>query len=234
MAYSALELITRAYYLSQVVSRELQTVSGTQISDGLYLLNALLDFKGSDTRLIPYYTRYTFNTVAGQEEYHIPNLLMADTITFNIGPVRYSMNEFTRSQYFGISRVDGIQSLPFCYRVERELDGARLYFYFVPADVYVMKLEGKFGLTDVTLTTDMSLTYDRYYIEYLRYALAEYICAEWGATFPDGAMRKFKEIEKKLMDVSPSDLSIQGDNYFGCGQGLDWQTINLTTGWWPF
>ena len=55
MAYLAVDLISRAYYLSQVVSRELQVVSGTQITDGLYLLNSLIDFKNSDLREIPYY-----------------------------------------------------------------------------------------------------------------------------------------------------------------------------------
>ncbi len=234
MAYPAMQLITRAYYLSQVTSRKLQTVSDQQITDGLYLLNALLDFKGTDTRLIPYYTRYTFNTVTGQEMYFIPNLLNVDTLTFNIGPVRYSMNEFTRAQYFSISRVDGIQSLPFSYRIERVLDGSNIYMYFVPAAVYNMVMLGKFGLTDVALTTDMSTFYDLYYIEYLRYSLAEYICCEYGVTFPDESKLKLKEIVKKLTTVSPSDISIQGDNYFDRGWGMDWQVANLTTGFWPF
>lgn len=234
MAVTALDLITRAYYLSQVVSRELQVVSGGQIADGLYLLNALLDFKSTDTRLIPYYVRTTFNAVAGTEKYHIPNLLMVDTLTFNIGQVRYSMNEFTRSQYFAISRVDNIQSLPFSYRVERVLGGADIYLYFVPADNYVMNLSAKYAFTEASLIEDLSLTYDLYYLEYLRYALAQYICADYGATFPDQSQAKFMEIEKKLMAVSPPDLSVQGQNYFDKGFGMDWQTANLTTGYWPF
>lgn len=234
MAYTALDLITRAYYLSQVVSRELQVVSGSQISDGLKLLNAILDFKSTDTRLIPYYVRTTFNAVAGQEMYFIPDLLMVDTLTFNIGQVRYSMNEFTRSMYFEISRVDNIQSLPFSYRVERVLGGANIYLYFVPADNYIMNLSAKYGFSDATLIQDLSLMYDLYYIEYLRYALAQYICAEYGATFPDQSQAKFMELEKKLMAVSPPDLSIQSDSYFGVGDGIDWQYVNLGRGYWPF
>ena len=62
MVYSALQLITRSYYLSQVVSRQLQTVSGDEITDGLYLLNALLDYKSTDVRLIPYFTRFEFDS----------------------------------------------------------------------------------------------------------------------------------------------------------------------------
>lgn len=234
MAISALDLITRSYYLSQVVARELQTVSGSQISDGLYLLNALLDFKSTDTRLIPYYDRTTFNAIAGTEVYFRPNLLMVDTITFNIGQVRYSMNEFTREQYFGISRVDNIQSLPFCYRVERVLGGANIYLYFVPADNYVMNLSAKYGLSEVTLMQDISLVYDKYYIEYLRHELANMICSDYGATLPDATMQTLQEYRKKLLAVSPPDLSIQSDSYFGAPEGMDWQVANLTTGYWPF
>jgi hypothetical protein len=233
MAYTALQLITRAYYLSQVVSRGLQTVSGEQVTDGEYLLNALLDVKASDLHLIPYFQEYDFNTVAGTESYFVPNLVYADSVTFNIGVVRYSMIDMTRKGYFSTPRVDNVQSLPFSYRVERKLDGSQIYLYFVPADIYAIKIWGKFGLTDVTLTTDLSLTYDKFYIEYLRYALAEYICAEYGATFPDESKAKYMEIRKKLMMISPADLSIQKRTYFSRQPALDWQLINLP-GWVPF
>ena len=235
MAYLAVDLITRAYYLSQVVSRELQVPSGTQITDGLYLLNAIIDFKNSDLREIPYYNELDFNTVQGQELYSIPNLLSVDSLTFNIGPVRYAMNEETRTSYFANYRIDNVQSLPFQYRFERTLDGMDLYIYFVPADVYVMKLWGKFALTEVALNTDMSLLYDFFYIEYLRHELSWYIANEYGATLPDGVMKNREILQKKIMDVSPADLSIRNLNYFGnSGVGLDWQIINLSGGWLPY
>lgn len=233
MAYTALQLISRAFFLSQIVSRELQDVSDDQLADGLYLLNALLAFKSTDLRLIPYFQRDTFNTVGGQEDYFVANLLDVDAITFNIGDVRYSMDEKTRDEYFNVARVDNVQSLPFSYRVERELGGARIYMYYVPQAVYVMKMSAKFGFSPVGLQTDLSLSYDGYFIEFLRYALAEYICAEYGATFPDKAQAKFEQIEKKLLDVSPPDLSIQSDNYFDSTPGMDWQTANLTEGYFP-
>ncbi len=233
MPYTASQLITRAYYLSQVVARNLQTASGQEMEDGLYLLNALLDIKASDLRLIPYFTPYTFNTVQGTEEYFIPNLLYADTVTFNIGDVRYSMSEMTRKQYFATARIDNVQSLPFSYRIERVLNGSNIFFYFLPASTYVIKIWGKFGLTDVTFDTDLSTIYDPYYIEYLRFALAEYICTEWGTTFPDEAKAKYAEIRKKLLEISPADLGIRKQSYFTRGPFIDWQSVNIP-GWWPF
>lgn len=234
MAFTARQLITKSYYLSQIVARELQTVSGAQISDGLDLLNALIDVKGSDLRLIPYFQRDSFVTVAGQEEYFIPNLLAVETMTFNLGDVRFSMNEMSRREYFGTPRVDNVQSLPFQYRCERELGGTRIYLYFEPNAVYTVKLSGKFGLDSVTLDQDMSLTYDLYYLEYLRYALAEYICQDWGQTFPEPSRMKLEEMRKKLLDTNPPDLTVQKIGYFGDARDtLDWQTINLTTGYYP-
>lgn len=234
MAYLALDLITRAYYLSQVVSRELQVLSGTQVTDGLYLLNSLIDFKNSDLREIPYYKELDFPTIQGVEKYSIPNLLSVDSLTFNIGPVRYAMNEETRTSYFANYRIDNVQSLPFQYRFERTLDGMDLYIYFVPADVYILKLWGKFALTEVTFNTDMSLVYDFFYIEFLRHQLAIWICNEYGATVPDNVMRQYEILQKKVMDVSPPDVSIRNLNYFGNQPGMDWQILNLSGGWLPY
>lgn len=232
MAYTARQLITKSYYLSQIVARGLQTVSGEQIADGLDLLNALLAVKGSDVRLIPYFRRDSFPTIAGTEEYYRPNLLQIEAITFNLGDVRFPMTEMSRRDFFNTPRIDNIQSLPFSWRQERELGGTRIYLYFEPNAVYTVKLSGKFGLTSVALDDDLELTYDGFYIEYLRYALAEYICQDYGNTFPEGSQLKMREIVKKLIDVSPPDLSLRKVSYFtGKGGVLDWQQVNVGQGW---
>lgn len=233
MAYTALKLITRAYYLSQIVARELQTVSGVQIADGLELLNELLAIKSSDLRLIPYFKRDSFPTINGVEEYFRPNLLAIDAITFNIGDVRYPMQDMTRKQYFGQGRIDNITNLPFSYRAERELGGMRLYLYFLPGGVYNVKLSGKFALDQVDLNTDLSLTYDLFYIEYLRHALGEYICSDFGANFPEQAAKKYAEIRKKLMDISPADLSLNKVSYFTDAASINYGLINISQGWVP-
>jgi len=231
MAYTALQLITRAYYLSQVVSRDLQTLNAGQVTDGLYLLNADLEHKGTDLRLIPYFQRTTFNTVQGQEMYFIEGLLYVDSLTFNIGDVRYSLIENTRKEYFSGPRIDDVQSLPYSYRVERVLDGSNIYLYFVPADVYVMKLSGKYKFPVVTLNTDLTTFLDYFYIEWLRYSLAIKICEDYGATVPDATRAKYNEMTKKMIEVSPPDLSIQKRGYFGGSPVLSWQQINIGRGY---
>jgi hypothetical protein len=234
MAYLASTLITRSYYLSQILARGFQFESGEEMTDGLYLLNELLDEKGSDLQLIPYYNEYDFPTIQGQEKYFVPNLTEADSITFNIDNVRFSMNELTRKEYFGTPRVDGLQALPFSYRVERCVGGSNVFLYFVPNQVYEIKIWGKFSLTDVVLNQDLSLTYDGFYISYLRHALGIKLCSEYGQTYPDGAMKEYMSIEKKLKSISPADLSINKRSFFNTGCTFDWQFVNLSQGYYPF
>lgn len=236
MAYSVTKLITHAYYLSQVVSRNLQTVSGDQFSDGLDLLNALLEVKGSDVRLIPYFTRGEFfstvDTSVGEQVFFIPNMVSIETLTFNLSNVQFPMTPVSRKTFFGGGRIEFINSLPFSYHAERVLGGMNIYPYFNTGQVLEMKYMGKFGLTDVTATTDLTTVYDLFYIEYLRYALAEYICSEWAVNMPEQAAMKYKEIRKKLMDISPPDLTMQkASTLRQHGTLLTWGAINLSPAW---
>ena len=234
MAYTALQLITRSLYLSQIVARNLQTPTGSQIEDGLYLLNEIFDQKSSDLRLIPYFSDVFMPTVAGQEMYFFANCLYIDSLTFNIGSVRYSMWDQSRKDFFAGARVDNIESLPYSYRPERTKGGMNVYLYFQPGGVYEMRLWGKFALSDVILTTDLSVTYDGYYIAYLRYALAIKLCQEFGINAPDNVNMEFARIEKKLLDQSPADLKVFKAGYFGNQFGFDWQMANLYKGFLPF
>lgn len=131
MTYPAQTLITNAWYLSGIVGRNAQSVSGDQITDGLRLLNALLDFKSVQTDLIPYWTYNTsISCVAGQESYFIPNCIAVESVTFNQNVVRYAMDYVSRKNYFGSGRIDNIQTLPFNWTFNRGLGGGTLYLYF--------------------------------------------------------------------------------------------------------
>lgn len=231
MAYTARTLITRSWYLSGIVARGLQSVTGDQITDGLFLLNALLDYKSIELALIPYWTYYEFPAVTNQEEYFIPNLFAVESLTFNIGTVRYATNFASRTKYFGTTRVDNISTLPFNWTFNRSLDGGSIYLYFKPAAEYPIKIMGKFGLTNVTLDMDMLDTYDASYLEYLRYALAQYMCSEYGITFNPESMRIMKALEKKLLYVSPPDLSMQKTSILTQATGLNFGDVSLGLGW---
>ena len=233
MAYTARTLITRAWYLSGIVARGLQSVTGDQAVDGLFLLNALLDWKAVQIDLIPYWTYYEFPAITNHEKYFIPNLFAIESLTFNIGVVRYSMDFSSRHNYFGTSRVDNISTLPFNWYFNRVVGGGDLYLYFIPAGDYPLKLMGKFGLTNVTLDTDMELTYDPSYVEYLRYALAQYMCSEYGILFNPESKKILKNIEHQLMDESPPDLSMIKISTLTQGSPLNYGDINCGKGYRP-
>jgi len=233
MAYTAAQLITRAFYLSQVVSRELETVSGQQISDGLTWLNALLSLKSAYSRVIPYYQEYDFTLTQNVEKYFIPNLVQPETFTFNIGPVRYATQSLGRKSYFGTGRIDNISSLPFSWHFERLLNGSNIYLYFLPAADYPAKIWGKFGFTNVTLEQDLEQTYDEYYIDYLRYRLAQRICSEYGIPLQPQAQMELAELEEAVTDVSPPDLTITKYSSLASEPGLNWGDINIGRGWRP-
>lgn len=234
MPHTARELIIDAYYLSGVSSRDLQTVTGSQITDGLTLLNELLAVKGMTGALIPYYKEYQFNAVVGQEKYFIENLIDIETFTFTIDTVRYSTYPEGRREYFGSGRANDIQSLPYSWRMERTLDGTDLYLYFLPDVAYPLTIWGKFGFEEITdLCLDLRTLYDRYYMVYLRYALAEYICEYNGITFKPQAAAKLKQLEEKLTYISPIDLSIRKQSTLQRKTSLNYGDINIGQGWRP-
>ncbi len=233
MSYTVTELITRAFYLSQVVSRELETVSGQQLEDGQVWLNALLSLKSANSRLIPYYNLYQFNAVPTVEQYFIPNLIQPETLTFNIGPVRYSTQPVSRRPYQGAGRVDNVYSLPFNWHFERALGGANVFLYFIPDQNYPIKIWGRFGFTNVQLNQDLLLTFDEFYIDYLRYRLAQRICSEYGIQFQQQAFDELRELEEAITDVSPPDMTLVKISSLQQGTGINWGDINIGRGWRP-
>ena len=250
MAYPAQQLITRSWYLSGIVARNLQTITGDQITDGLMLLNALLDFKQIETDLIPYWTYITFPLVPNQEFYFLPFIAAIESLTFNIGVVRYPMDSTTRSTYYGSSRVDNISTLPFNWNYNRALNGGNLGLYFLPESNYQAKAMVKLFLADVSLNTDLTNIseiglpytfinsanqgYDTSYIEYLHYALAQLMCSEYGIMFNPESAAILKKYERKLMYMSPPDLKmIKSSVLTANSQGYNYGDINLGLGWRP-
>lgn len=233
MSYTVTKLITNAYYLSGIVARDLQTVSGQQINDGLYLLNALISAKTNDRRLIPYFQLYGITLVPDQEVYFVPNLIGVEVMNFTFNNVRYAMQPLSRTQYFGLPRVNNISTLPFSWYMERTKGGANLYLYFLPNNDYALQLSGKFSLGEVTLATDLAATLDLYYIEYLRYALAEYIASDYNITFQLQNQKKLDEYEQTLIDTSPIDFTNRIASTLTSQGGYNWGDVNLGGSWRP-
>jgi len=155
MAYTVANLIADAYYISGIVSREFETVSGPQGSLGLQVLNEIISDKTIEIGMIPYYNKYNFSTISGVETYFIPNLESAETLVFFLNGVRYQMIEVNRTAFEGSSRAN-ISSLPLNWNQERCLNGTNLRLYFYPNSIYPMEVWGLFRLASVTMFQDLS------------------------------------------------------------------------------
>ncbi len=235
MPYPANQLITEAFYTSGVASREFQTVSGDQIEAGLNFLNELL----SDTQImqekIPYYnTNYQFNAVAGQQSYFIPALVKAETLTFYIQSIRYQMLVNPFDKFFGSGRTENVLSLPFNWISVKALGGSNISLYFFPDTAYPMVLTGLFSLLNVTLFQDLSLTLDQFYLNYLKYKLAERICANYSFLFPAGPAKILDEYEGAIDNKSaPMDLTYSKISTLGNQTSINYAQVNLGRGWTP-
>jgi hypothetical protein len=208
MAYTVFQLINDSYYLSGKNTPIYNEPTEGDVNNGLRMLNQVIAIKTANDRMIPYYLEYNFNFVVGQEEYFIPNLLSIETANFYIQNVRYPMFFINRRAYQGSGRADNVDSLPYTYYFERCFGGSNLFVYFFPSDAYAARIWGKFSLAQVTsLFQDLSLTIDLYYITYLQYALAEFICQYFNITLQPQSAQKLTELENVIIDIAPMDLT---------------------------
>ncbi len=232
MAYTTLQLINFAYYESGIVSRGFETVSGQQANDGLLFLNDLIADKTVENGLIPYYDQHDFTAVTGQEKYFIQDLITIDTFVFFIDTVRYQTENRARREYFGSSRADNIQSLPGSWHMERCFGGANIFIYFKPNTTYPLTIWGQFRLQEVAINQDLSLTLDRFYINYLRYDLAARLCAEYRYTVPPGVAKALANYEDSISKKSgPLDMRLQKLSSLQKRGGINYGQVNLGHGW---
>lgn len=232
MPLTALELVNRAFYDSQIVGKNFNTATNDQIKDGLFYLNNLLAQKSADHALNPYYQTDSFTTVVGQEEYFIENLINVETLTFVWQTVRYPSQNYSRVQYFNGFRANTVSTLPLTWHLEREFGGARIFLYPLPNELYEFTLWGQFGLTEVTAATDLWTVYDRFYTDYLEKDLAKTLCMVYGKEVPPGILAAVKRCEAMLSNqVSAPDLTTVKTSTLAVGSSINYAFVNLSGGW---
>jgi len=236
MAYTALQLITKAFYLSQIVTQDYFKATSDQIIEGLECLNDLFAEKTIDAALNPYYQSYELIVDPNTEMYFIPNLIGATSVTFTLNSVRYSVQKMGRAQYFGAARANNIPSLPFQWHLEKCKGGSNLFIYFLPNEAYDFEIWGQFSLqSDVTLYQDLSLTFDRFYLSYLKFLLAKRLCAYYAEPVPMAVERQLDEFDETMgLQISASDLKMQKISTLDGASTLNYGFVNLSpNGWFP-
>ena len=240
MAYTSAELVTRAWYLTGIVSRDIQVVSPSQFEDGMFALNSLLAIQTANMGLISYYNKINFAGVIGQEMYFFPNLIQLETLTFVIPnspspdqTVRFPMSRKTREDYWATPRANGVASLPYIYETERATGGMNVYVYFLPNEAYEFELWGKFSLASTVPNQDLSVVFDPFYLEYMRYAVACYLCEEYNVIPPPSVNAKLKQYEQLIRNTSPQDFTQKISNPFNGNFAPNYAFANASGGYVP-
>jgi hypothetical protein len=234
MAYLTSNLITDSYYLSGIVSRDFESITGSQTTDGLRLLNDVLQDRTVDESTIPYTDKYTTPAIAGQSEYFIPDIIDIDVFVFYIQSLRYQTRNQQRQEFFGSFRPTNIQSLPWNWHFERQFGGGKLYLYFVPDVAYPLEIWGSFRLSSVTLFQDLSLTLDRFYTNFLQFLLAERLCQYFSYNVPVNVSTQLQKYYKWIANnTNIMDLRQQKLSSLNSGAAINYAIVNLSGGWLP-
>ncbi len=215
MVDTVTELITKAWNLSGIVAAQAETVSGDQLKEGLDHLNDFLALQNANSRIIPHTRVQQLTCVAHSEELFVEHLLSLDSLTLTEEkPSCYLLQSLPllgRKDYFNQNYPSFLRF----YHLEKTKGGSLLFLSPTPDKAYSLKLVGKFGLTEVNPNDDLSAIFDRDYLLYLRYGLADYLCDLYNHPF--SAKGKLKEIERRLLDASPLDLSMEKISMFHSG-----------------
>lgn len=230
---TALELINRSFYNSQIVGKNFNTATNDQINDGLFYLNNILAEKTAQNALNPYYQPYSFTTEVGEEEYFVENLINIETLTFVYQTVRYACNEYSRTQYFQSFRANTVETLPLTYHVERGLGGATVFLYPLPNLEYEFTMWAQFGFTTpIALNTDLFTVYDRFYTAYLELELAARLCVFYGKQIPPGVAQGLARCEASISSrISPPDLTTTKTSTLTGEASINWAFVNFSNGW---
>lgn len=234
MAYLTSNLIADSYYLSGIVSRDFETVTGSQTTDGLRLLNEVLADRTIDEGTIPYTDKFELTAVSGTSEYFIQNIIDIDVFVFFVQSIRYQTRNQQRQDFFGSYRAMNVQSLPWNWHFEREFGGGKLYLYFVPDTNFPMEIWGSFRLTSVTLFQDLSTTLDLFYTNFLQYLLAERLCQFFSYNVPQNVAMQLQKYFKWISNTTNvMDLRQQKLSSLSGGEAINYAVVNLSGGWIP-
>lgn len=215
MATTSLQVITDAYYLSNVVSQQFQSVTGFQANQGLRLLNQVLADKTIQQGLVPFYQKYDFDLVTGQQDYLIPNLIDGQTFTYFVDENRFPAWEIGRKDMFGTFLPHGANTLPTFWHFEPRLGGSTLSLMLPPDRDYPAQIYGKFSFQNVTMTQNLELGFAPFYLGFLVFDLARRLGMSNSQPVPQEVEREWQRyIDHITEETAPLDFSYQKKSQF--------------------
>lgn len=215
MTTTSLQVITDAYYLSNVVSQQFQSLTGYQANQGLRLLNQILADKTIQPGLVPFFEKYDFDLVTGQQDYFIPNLIDGQTFTYFVDQNRFPAWEIGRQDMFGTFLPNGANTLPTFWHFEVRLGGSTLSLMLPPDRDYPAQIYGKFSFQNVTINQNLELGMNGYYIGFLTFDLARRLAMTNSRPVSDDVQSEWQRyVDAITANTATIDFSYQKKSQF--------------------
>jgi hypothetical protein len=219
-----IELIRQAYMLAKVQDPD-EEIEGYRPSEGIQLLNGILDQWSALGIYIPRDSLVTITTTANDylyavspqiiqvleanllDEYNVQTVLMpADDKEQNLFNYANSAVSVTRPTNFYLRQNDELIDITTGYT------STNIYLYPVPDAVYTATFQVKQLLTNVTLYDQFTLP--PFYFEPLKFQLAKQIALLYGTQLDANFMDEYTRLIRQLKAANKKDNTVLTSNVF--------------------
>lgn len=221
---TAKSFVTRSYKLVNP-SNPTQPLEDDDLEIGMFCLNELLTSYAANGLMLTIAKTVSCPIAIGQQEIVFgPNtflplpditlgrLAAADSAWLLLDNLTYPITFISRDQFLASFTYQPLQGLPLWAIIYPDTEVVRIRIYPAASQIYQFYLRGKFEFSELAPTDDMAIL-PKYYMRYLRYALAKDIAMENGrasAWTPD--LQKELDDARALMEsASEVNLSITGN-----------------------
>ncbi len=226
-------LVAQAHFMIGEFSPE-EVIPNNYITDGIELLNDIINSYSRNAYLIPFIKVIEFQTVVGQDEYTISNVpsITPDIVANRLASIEYLQLKFSeddtinwplieigRTNLYHHTVLEKEGTIPGAYLIEKSELFTTLKLYPTPAAIFFMTLRGKFYLDKFEANQDIQnvpLADQRF----LRYALSR----ELINFFPGGVWSSQAEDEYQMLHAqrfSGNDLDMMARPANIVGKKLD-------------
>lgn len=193
-----------------------RNLSNHKIAEGLEVLNELLDSFFTQPDVLAYFSSVQFNLVTGQKSYEFSREVTADVNSNKIAQLKSVYLVDTNVVYpmwvqkdyidWEVRRTTDRQTRPFQVYLQNDILKSFVIFDVLPDKNYECNLKAKFALSNVSLSTDLTVLPD-YYVNFLKYALGRELNTSYPGTVWNANLEaRYKDAKKYIIGVSDDDL----------------------------
>jgi hypothetical protein len=221
MAISVKEFLTRAYKL---ISSSSPTVPlhGSDLSEGLTILNSLIKQYGATGLLTPISQTETINVIPGQSivtcgpSTYVPTpditagrLGTLENAWIELDGTAYPLIDKDRNVFLSSYRYSPLQGLPLWALTYFGTEITEIQLYPAPSQAYTFYVRGKFE-KDALTSTDTLIGLPEYYVQFFYYAVARDLCFFKGRSeaWDQKLEGMYQEKRDVIESVSEVNLSI--------------------------